>query len=237
MSDNQFPGRCYSKRALPGDTFDLGIELEYSYAKEAKNYSRKLGVYHPSSLHPQACRRALYYDRIGITPKRSSSFKARKLFKLGHIIHDGIQATLEKMFPGFEPEPVIAFEALNIYGHADGVLREKDWVIELKSIGDASYKVLVKPQKKHLWQVTCYMAALDIPRTQLLYINRNTGDMRLFRVRFDVEIWEQIVQIIRETEAAVTEGVAPLGLNKSYTCRQCKFKHHCEPICLTETHS
>jgi len=237
MSDNSFPGRCYGKTKLPKPRFDLGVELEYSYAKEARSYSRKLGVYHPSSLKPKVCRRSLFYDRKGIEPKRSSSFRDRKLFKLGHVIHDGIQATLERIFPDFEGEVTVAFEPLEIYGHADGVLREEDWVIELKSIGDASYKVLVRPVKDHIYQVHCYMVALDIPRTQLLYINRNTGDMRLFRVEFDEAIWDEIVEIIRVNEEAIKNNVPPEGVNKAYTCRGCKFNYYCEPECLQETRS
>lgn len=225
-----FPGRCYSGKRLPDDRLDLSVEIDVYHRNDARDYSRTTGVYHPSSLSPGACLRELYYDRMGVQPERSNYASELKLFALGHYIHNGLQAMLKEIFPQFQPEVHISLPSLHIEGHTDGVL--DDWVVEIKSIGDASYKTLVRPKKEHLWQVHCYMAALDIPRAQVLYVNRNTGDMRLFRVRFQPEVWAQVAALIGTVERAVAAETPPEGINKSYVCRGCKFFRVCEPECL-----
>ena len=220
----------------PADAnLDVSTEIDIFHNNEAKNYDRSTGVYHPSGLTESACHRELYYDRIGADPVRSNYVSELKLFALGHYIHDGIQAALLKIFPDFKSEVRVSLPSLHIEGSADGTTR--DWVIELKTVGDATFKTLVRPKKDHVWQVHSYMSALGLARAQLLYINRNTGDTRNFRIKFQPEIWAKIEALIQTIEDAVAAGEPPIGVDKPYTCRGCKFLRICEPACLQKTPS
>lgn len=223
-----FPGRCYSRVEL--DSFNIGTELDIHRVRAARTYSRKTGVYHPSSMSKSACLRALYYDRTDAPVSRAEFLKDIDLFAVGHSIHDGLGAELREAFPGIQLEVPVEMASLHLAGSADGLLR--DWVLEFKSIGDASYKALTKPKTEHVWQVHCYMAALNVPRAQIMYINRNTGQRRTFRVAFDPSIWSSITSIIASVESCVASGTPPAGVDKRYTCASCKFAKHCEPSCL-----
>jgi CRISPR/Cas system-associated exonuclease Cas4 (RecB family) len=193
-----------------------------------KPWERKVGVYHPSAL--TRCRRACYYDVTSVPPKPRHDAGLLALFSIGHALHDMLQKRLAEMFDDFESEVEVTIPPLNVYGHTDGVLRQREYVVEIKTVGDATYKKLVRPKKDHVIQVHCYMYALNIPRCYMLYINRNTGEMRGFVVRFRHAIWEEALTVIRYVEHYVkAETPPPREINK-WTCRSCKFFHVCKPV-------
>ena len=144
------------------------------------------------------------------------------------IENDMIQEYLSQM-DGFESEVRVEFPDLHLYGHCDGVFREQDWVLEIKTVGESVYRTLVKPKVEHIWQVHCYMFALDIPRTQLFYVNRASGAMRLFKIEFSNDIWEEVSGAIGYVEAHVEKNEPPPREINSWACRSCKFYHECKP--------
>ena len=222
------PERCL-REERPEHYKEFNISLDIQTLLEEKNnvpWTRQTKKYHPSSI--KGCKRSLYYDRIGTSPKACVTPDKRILFDLGHAVHGYVENLLAK-FPDFESEVPVSFEPLNIHGHCDGVFRNEDWVLEVKSIGDASFSTLVRPKIEHVWQIHCYMFALDIPRCQLLYVNRSNGSMRLFRVYFDNDIWDQITAVIREVEECVSNKTPPAKEINYFHCSICKFRYTCEP--------
>ena len=73
------------------------------------------------------------------------------------------------------------------------------------------------------------MAGLDIPRCQLVYVNRDNGLLKKFDVHFDDEVWAKVVGTIATVEASVKKGTPPEREISRWVCRTCKFKHVCEP--------
>ena len=219
--------RCLSNASLQDDGFDVNEIIEAQYIKENKKpWTRKTGRYHPSAMGH--CVRAIYYDRIGETPVPRIAARLRALFNLGHSAHDSIQATLSEI-GGFEAEVPSYDETLRLYGHCDGIFREEDWILEIKSIGESGFNTLVRPKKDHVMQLHCYMWCNDIPRGQILYINRNTGAKRVFKVAFDQKIWETITETIAYVESSIEAGTPPPREESYYSCNSCKFNHVCEP--------
>ncbi|MBP72880.1 MAG: hypothetical protein CMA70_04770 [Euryarchaeota archaeon] len=190
-------------------------------------WRRRKSAYHPSAM--SGCKRAIYYDRVGEEPKQNIQAPLRMLFGLGHAIHDFIQGLLRED-ENFKAEVVAKYDALNIYGSCDGVWSNKGWLLEIKTIGDSSFRTLVKPKKEHIRQAHCYMKALDIPRTQLLYVNRDTGQMRLFRTHFDEDVWGWIEDVIEFVENHIKNKTAPPKEESYFYCRSCKFAHVCKPV-------
>jgi len=222
------PVRCF-REDYPTHNDRFNVADVISDIQEDMNkqpWTRKVGHYHPSSV--KGCARSMYYDRIGETPVPCVAPKLRMLFDLGHAAHGMIEDVL-KEYPDFESEVPVKFEPLNIYGHCDGVFGKEDWVLEIKTIGDASFKTLTKPKVEHLWQIHCYMFALDIPRCQLIYVNRNNGHTRLFRVLFENDIWDQVAAKISSVEACVESGEPPPQEVNWFMCSSCKFKKTCNP--------
>lgn len=212
--------------------FDVGDLLDALYEQEAnKPWERTLGVYHPSSM--KGCKRALYYDRIvtadsPVKPVHVFESESNAIFELGHGLHARVQEQYSR-HPGFRSEVKINVPELHIAGSVDGVFDVEEWVLEIKSIGDASFRTCVKPKIEHIWQVHCYMYATGMRRVQLLYVNRNTGQKRVFRLQFDQAIWDKVLEVITEVEAAVAALVPPEQEVNKFYCRTCKFLHICKP--------
>ena len=222
------PVRCLDGLIPKNDrNFNCGTEFDWVLEMENKKpWTRKIGHYHPSSI--RGCKRSMYYDRIGTKPVERIPADLRMLFNMGHALHDMMERYF-KVIPGFESEVAVEFAPLNIYGHCDGVFREQEWVLEIKTIGETGYQTLVRPDISHVWQVHCYMFALNIPRTQLLYVNRSSGAKRLFKVEFSMDIWNEIVGVLDYVEGHVKRNEPPPQEVSKYSCGTCKFYHECKP--------
>tara|TARA_Y100000310_G_scaffold315809_2_gene366811 strand:- start:3299 stop:3988 length:690 start_codon:yes stop_codon:yes gene_type:complete len=227
-TEHEIPVRCLREENPKGGR-NFNIHNEFAYLREQKNkkpWTREKGYYHPSSV--KGCKRSMYYDRIGTDPIEMVAGSSRMYMDMGHSLHDLLQGYFSEI-PGFEPEVKIAFPPLNIYGHCDGVFWNHDWLLEIKTIGESGYGTLVKPAIAHIWQIHCYMFALDIPRTQLLYLNRNSGATRLFKIKFSNEIWEEVTKVLGYVEDHV-ERKEPPPKEVNYNCKTCKFQHECKPF-------
>ena len=152
------------------------------------------------------------------------------IFDIGHALHDMLQNKLTKEFPDFEAEVSVRNDELNIVGHCDGVFRERDWILEIKTAGESVFKNLIRPKKEHVYQVHCYMFALDIPRCQLLYISRASGAMKQFIVEFDNEIFTEVASLIKSVEEYVVRDELPPPQPNKWVCRSCKFYEACQPV-------
>jgi CRISPR/Cas system-associated exonuclease Cas4 (RecB family) len=227
----EMPLRCLDEATLPDDGFDLAGHLDsIAIGKLGQPWTRKTGVYHPSSMY--GCIRALYYDRIGLPPKSAATLRSLRYFEMGHAIHDRVQKVLQEDNPEAKSEVPSSCEELHIAGSCDLIYPRKDWIIEIKTIGQASFDKLVYPYDSHIWQVHCYMFMHDIPRAQILYINRNTGEPRMFRIKFSNKVWDQILDKISKVESFIEEGKPPEGNESRFSCYECKFKYECSPSVL-----
>lgn len=221
------------QRCLAGDAaehsqdFNVVELLEELIEREMKGpWKREVGVYHPSSVSPSTCRRALFYDRLGVTPRPQHDLASQAIFDEGHGTHHVIETRLLE-HGGFVNELKIRIESLHVAGSMDGLFKNEDWVLEIKSIGESSYLSLTKPKIEHVWQVHLYMFAVDVPRAQLLYVNRNNGSKKMFRVNFSPDTWREITELLREVEGHVERNEPPDRIDVAYVCRQCKFHKHC----------
>lgn len=222
--------RCLSGE-VPQHSEDFNVSdlLDDLVNREMRGkWTREVGVYHPSSVSPTTCKRALYYDRTNVTPQPQHDSATQAIFDEGHGTHHIIQKRLSQ-HEGFVDECKIRIEDLHVAGSTDGLFRNEDWVLEIKSIGDSSFLSLSKPKTEHVWQLHLYMYAMDTPRAQLLYVNRNNGSKKLFRVPFSKETWDSIVGLLKEVEGHVERQEPPDRIDAMYVCRQCKFQYHCRP--------
>lgn len=204
----------------------LNVLDSLALAEKTKPWTRRLFVYHPSAL--KGCKRALYYDRIGLPPEDNFRPETHALFNLGHALHEMLQAQLAK-WPGFIAEGQADYEPLFISGNFDGVFPEEDWLLEIKTVGHASYTRLTKPPHAHMLQAHCYMMATGVRRIQMLYLDRDVGTRKLYRVLFNEAVWQEVVDIINSVEPFVQRREPPAHEPVPRVCRECKFFNACKP--------
>lgn len=163
---------------------------------QTKNPDRATMNFHPSS-DCLKCERLLYFERDVNTPAFDDAVDARlqAIFKTGSAMHAMIQSWFAAMsgMPGFpelvENEQRIeggCFEGYGVGGYIDSVLRlpgvDGEIPVELKTSNDRSFSLLNGPSMAHRMQIACYIAWKEAPFGIVLYINKNTCEMREFRV-------------------------------------------------------
>ena len=124
-----------------------------------------------------SCRRKVGYRLAGQTPTNAGgSVQAA----MGGAIHDAIhKILLELGTPGVTAETEVTFAGIK--GHYDRV--EDDILVDVKTTSSRwlEHIKLHGPEHSHLWQVSCYAAALitqntPIKRIRIDYLARDTGE-------------------------------------------------------------
>ena len=170
------------------------------------------GKNHPSSLH--ACERQAYYARTGTPQTRPPNEQSLRVFRLGHIVHDLVQTAMEQDpdVVEFIREVEVENPALNLKGHADGVLTLRNGVkevIEIKSIGEYGFTKKDLPQEDHVDQVTDYMVALRIPRARIVYVSKEKMAVKEFTVFLSDSRAGRTAARVERVERAAGLGVPP----------------------------
>ncbi|MDR5672023.1 PD-(D/E)XK nuclease family protein [Halalkaliarchaeum sp. AArc-GB] len=90
------------------------------------------------------------------------------------------------------------------------------------------------PKPHHKAQLHAYLHALDedyahdITNGVLLYGSRETLDLEVFNVAFDVEFWERVVSwMAKQTDYEENSELPPASPERDWECSYCSFKHRC----------
>lgn len=176
------------------------------------------GMYHPSSFW--VCLRALIYEVRGEERTNPPDAKAKRRFKLGHLIHDlvqkavGMSPEVDEFYPEFE----VNIPELNITGHGDGLVFLKGGlvvpVLEVKSINSRGFRYT--PKDDHIKQASIYTLAArkygvdvvdyetgEVKRIEplgdrvtgilLFYIEKEQADSAEYFIDWDPQ-WEQDIE-------------------------------------------
>lgn len=172
---------------------------------------RSIG-YHPSSLSGD-CPRMLFYAMSGETPKEKKASITAQLqltFDIGTMLHTYFQFKLYKSGLLIDCEVPVKLPN-GITGHADGVLM---WdgimsLLEIKTMNSFSFSKLYEPVKKHISQASIYAMGLGLKVIIFLYIDKNTSDIKVFKVDVDQDAVDVADIKAESVNKAVTKGVAP----------------------------
>lgn len=121
------------------------------------------GHWHPSSI--SGCPRQALYGFRGVKATNPRDDRSKRILRVGHLLHEFVQAAIlaDPEVEIFYPEISLHDQALNIVGHADGLMRLKDgsWLLlEFKTINSMAFKYRDLPKPEHVTQVTAYMKAV-----------------------------------------------------------------------------
>lgn len=144
------------------------------------------------SVDCMRCRRALFFDfHPDYQADRHVDAKLRRVFNVGSATHALIQAWFKAMseLDGFPKlvgnEARMWMPELRMSGYIDSILDFPGWgevPIEIKTINSYGFGRLKEPKAEHRWQIGCYLMAEDAPGGILLYINKDTQELKEFWV-------------------------------------------------------
>ena len=121
------------------------------------------GLWHPSSLG--GCDRKALYEVRGTPKSNPPDARTRRVFRVGHLMHEFVQAAIahDPSVLRFYPEVGLEAPDLRVTGHADGLLMHVDgsWeVLEFKTISSRAFQYGDLPKPDHVGQLSLYMKVL-----------------------------------------------------------------------------
>ena len=135
-----------------------------------------------------------------------------------------------------DTEIVVGEKELQVRGSTDPAIVNADaeplFVTEIKTTTSLDH--LSEPKPHHRAQLHAYLYALDreydhsITDGMIVYGSRKTLDIEAFRVEFDPEFWERVVNWMRaQTEYEQAGELPPAAPERDWECNYCSFKHRC----------
>jgi len=144
---------------------------------------------------------------------------------IGILLHDIVLKELEEVLDGKSEVltvHVIPYngEFIKLYGMCDFLA--DNYILELKTC----FKTPEKPFDNHIEQVNAYLHMFDRENGYIVYLSRNSLDIRIFEVEKDEVLWNNTINRAVLLHEALKRDEPPEP-EPSHLCEYCPYKHKC----------
>lgn len=178
------------------------------------------------------CPRAVFF-KFKNAPRAEIEAKILRMFDHGDQVHQLIMRPLLsiKEIHVVASEVNIGPQEL-ISGRADAILSDgKDlYVLDIKSMNSMVFKNLVEPKEDNVNQIQLYLHFFKIPRGILLYVNKDTLELKEFLINYNRDVVENILKSLNELKKKIDKNIVPqrlLDYPQNWQCSYCVFKEIC----------
>jgi CRISPR/Cas system-associated exonuclease Cas4 (RecB family) len=225
-------------------------ELEVNAAKRIAR-RKKRGWF--SISNAGWCMRAAILNRLNAKETQKDD-KARRIFFIGDLIHEGYRQLIEKAGRLVASEQFVSTgygpEASDRVGVFDVIVKtkytKKNILYEMKSIGAGGFwKMVLKtkaPSKHHVYQAVTYYLENEktkkyqIDEVKIVYFSKQDGAIRAWKVALtpdllqEVENWWNLLREFYANRRMPDPFEVDSDEYKHYYCSNCSFKeHYCFP--------
>lgn len=181
------------------------------------------------------CGRALFF-KFKKAPRGAMEPHVLRLFDHGDHVHQLIMKPLLSI----REVHVVASE-VNIppqeliSGRADAIISDgKDlYVLDIKSMNSMIFDRLTAPKEENIDQLQLYLHYFKVPKGLLLYVNKNSLELKEFLVGYDEKRSLSLLQTMRDIKKKIEEDIIPGRLATyptDWQCRYCQFRDICKKI-------
>ena len=129
-------------------------------------------------------------------------------------------------------ESFIKIKEYDIVGAYDGIVYYNgiERILEMKTKDVFAWGNMERPHDEHIIQANVYMWGTGIKEAVIVYINKNSGELKEFIVRFDQEIIDRGLQNIEAVHKALEEDELPNGLcgsPREKRAKECPYSDLC----------
>lgn len=178
------------------------------------------------------CPRSLFF-KFKKAPREAMEAKILRMFDHGDYIH---QLIMKPLF-GIREINVVASE-VNIppqeliSGRADAILSTgKDlYVLDIKSMNSMVFRNLKEPKEENMDQIQLYLHYFKVQKGILLYVNKDTQELKEFEVVYDKNRAENLLRDLSEIKIKIDSNIIPDRIPEypdDWQCRYCQFKEIC----------
>ena len=139
---------------------------------------------------------------------------------IGLIMHDAMASQLKDLGNDSEVSVAVDLGDFKLVGRADAIV--DDSVVEFKFVS----KLPDRPHEEHLLQVNAYMYMLKLNKGYIVYVDRNTGRVRVFQVSFSPRLWRKVVERAKQLHRYLVEGRIP-PRERGPWCHGCEWYWFC----------
>ena len=179
------------------------------------------------------CPRAVFF-KFKKAPAEAMEPRILMMFDHGDHIH---QLIMKPLF-GVRSIHVVAAE-INIppqeliAGRADAIISDGKelYVLDIKSINGQIFKSLNVPKEEHINQIQLYLHFFKQKKGILLYVNKDTQDLKEFFIDYDSKIAEGLLKELSDLKAKIDRNIIPSripGWPEDWRCQYCQFKEICK---------
>ena len=179
------------------------------------------------------CSRSIFY-KFKNAPKKDMEARILRLFEHGDYIHQLIMKPLLSLrkFHVVASEVNIPPKKL-ISGRADVVISDgKDlYIVDIKSMNSMIFRSLEEPKEENVDQLQLYLHFFKVPKGILLYVNKDTQELKEFLVDYDKPRAQRLLKILTNLKRKIDANVIPPRLPDyplNWQCRYCPFKGICQ---------
>ncbi len=200
------------------------------WRKEKLEHQTVKGVYYPSYVG--SCLRKQYYIYTlgeAVTPEELV------VFMTGKGVHEVVVKALGERVKVEEVEAKVEIqitEKVKLSGRIDVIVADMEgrkYLIEVKSTS----RTPEQPYDSHLIQLHAYMHALGFDRGFILYWNKRSGEIRVFKAHKSDEIMQKLYERVIMLDYYMSIGSPPppesYNEGRKWECRKCPYLQICNP--------
>ena len=120
-----------------------------------------------------------------------------------------------------------------ISGRADAVISDGHdlYILDIKSMNSIGFRKLIKPKDEHINQIQLYLHFLDPKKGILLYVNKDTQDLKEFTVKYNSRIAKGLLKELCDLQKKIDKNIVPSRIPewpRHWQCQYCSFKEICK---------
>ena len=206
------------------DQFYLDKEREREDRERIKFYISEIGK----------CPRVVFF-RFKRAPKGEIEAERLRVFEFGNHIQQIISRPLFALGLVRATEVSIPAQAI-ISGKADLIIsiEGEPYVIDVKSIsGRKNLEKMEKPLPEHYWQVQLYLHYFRIPKGILLYVNKDTQELKEFIFDYKEKVASELLDWFEKLKLKIESKTVPVRLKdypENWQCTKCQYREICDMI-------
>jgi len=178
------------------------------------------------------CPRSIFF-RFKQAPAKEIEAERLRLFEYGNYIHQLVLRPLFSLGLVRSTEVEIPPQEL-VVGRADAIvsLNGEPYVLDIKSItGRIDLNKMDKPKIESYYQVQLYLHYFGIKKGILLYLNKDTNELKEFVFDYDKKVAEKILADFENLKKMIESDIVPSRLEdypNNWQCRYCEFYEVCK---------
>jgi len=177
------------------------------------------------------CPRAIFFKFKNV-PREKMAPEVLRMFDHGDYIQMQILSILFSLGIVRAAEVKIPPHEL-ISGRADAIvtLNNELYVVDFKSMNSLVFKSLTAPKEENVNQIQLYLHFFKIPKGILLYINKDTLELKEFFIEYNSQLVKRLLENFYILKQKIDADIIPARLKSfpnDWQCQYCQFFEICK---------